>query len=132
METLLPRKKSLNLTEAELRLMDIVWEKVAATVGEVAAALPGEPGLAYNTILTTLRILEQKGYVRHTKPREGRAFVYRAVVGRKQASRNALRHLVRGFFANSPELLVLNLLDDGDLSPRELQNIRNLLAEGEK
>jgi len=132
METLLARKKSLNLTEAELRLMDIVWDKGTATVGEVAAALRGEPGLAYNTILTTLRILEQKGYVRHTKPREGRAFVYRAVVGRKQASRNALRHLVRGFFANSPELLVLNLLDDGDLSPRELRNIRDLLAEGEK
>ena len=126
------RKKSLNLTEAELRLMDIVWDNGAVTVGEVAAALPSVPGLAYNTILTTLRILEQKGYVRHTKPREGRAFVYRAVVGRRQASRNALRHLVRGFFANSPELLVLNLLDDGDLSQRELQNIRNLLAEGGK
>jgi predicted transcriptional regulator len=132
METLLPRKKSLNLTEAELRLMDIVWDKGTATVGEVAAALPGEPGLAYNTVLTTLRILEQKGYVRHTKPREGRAFVYRAVVGRKQASRNAVRHLIRRFFANSPELLVLNLLDDGDLSQQELQKIRNLLAEGEK
>ncbi len=126
------RKKSLNLTEAELRLMDVVWDKGAVTVGEVAAALPGEPGLAYNTILTTLRILEQKGYLRHRKSREGRAFVYRAVVGRKQASRNALRHLVRGFFANSPELLVLNLLDDGDLSQRSLENIRNLLAEGEK
>jgi predicted transcriptional regulator len=132
METLLPRKKSLNLTEAELRLMDIVWDKGAATVAEVAAALPGEPGLAYNTVLTTLRILEQKGYVRHTKPREGRAFVYRAVVGRKQASRNAVRHVVRRFFANSPELLVLNLIDDGDLSQQALRNIRNLLAEGEK
>ena len=128
----MPRKKSLNLTEAELRLMDIVWDKGAATVGEVAAALPGEPVLAYNTVLTTLRILEQKGYVRHTKPREGRAFVYRAVVGRKQASRNALRHIVRRFFGNSPELLVLNLLDDGDLSQQELRKIRNLLAEGEK
>ena len=126
------RKKSFNLTEAELRLMDVVWDKGAVTVGEVAAALTGEPILAYNTILTTLRILEQKGYVRHTKSREGRAFVYRAVVGRKQASRNALRHLVRGFFANSPELLVLNLLDDGDLSQRELQSIRNLLAGGER
>ena len=126
------RKKSLNLTEAELRLMDIVWDKGAVTVGEVAAVLTGEPILAYNTILTTLRILEQKGYVRHTKSREGRAFVYRAVVGRKQASRNALRHLVRGFFANSPELLVLNLLDDGDISQRELQSIRNLLAGGER
>lgn len=132
METPLPRKKSLNLTEAELRLMDIVWDKGAATVGEVAAALPGEPALAYNTVLTTLRILEQKGYVQHSKPREGRAFVYRAVVGRKQASRNALRHVVRRFFANSPELLVLNLIDEGDLSPQALRKIRNLLAEGEK
>lgn len=128
----MPRKKSLDLTEAELRLMQIVWDKGPATVGEVAAALPGEPGLAYNTVLTTLRILEQKGYVRHTKAREGRAFVYRAVVDRKQASRNAVRHVVRRFFANSPELLVLNLLDDGDLSEQELQKIRNLLAEGEK
>ena len=126
------RKKSLNLTEAELRLMDVVWDKDAVTVGEVAAALRGEPVLAYNTILTTLRILEQKGYVRHTKPEEGRAFVYRAVVGRNQARRNALRQLVRGFFANSPELLVLNLLDDGELSQRELRKIRNLIAEGGK
>jgi predicted transcriptional regulator len=131
-ETLLPRKKSLNLTGAELRLMDIVWDKGAATVGEVAEALTGEPVLAYNTVLTTLRILEEKGYLRHTKSREGRAFVYRAVVGRKQASRNALRQVVRGFFGNSPELLVLHLLDDGDLSPLELRKIRNLLAEGEK
>jgi predicted transcriptional regulator len=128
MERLLPRKKSLDLTEAELRLMEIVWDKGAATVGEVAAALPGEPSLAYNTVLTTLRVLEQKGYVRHTKVREGRAFVYRAVVDRRQASRNAVRHVVRRFFANSPELLVLNLLDDGDLSERELRKIRNLLG----
>ena len=128
----MPRKKSLNLTEAELRLMDIVWNLGTATVGEVAAALTGEPVLAYNTVLTTLRILEQKGFVRHTKSREGRAFVYRAVVDREQASRNALRRVVRGFFSNSPELLVLHLLDDGDLSQRELRNIRKLLAEGEK
>ena len=128
----MPRKKSRNLTEAELRLMDIVWDKGTVTVGEVTGTLTGEPVLAYNTVLTTLRILEEKGYLRHTKSREGRAFVYRAVVGRKQASRNALRQVVRGFFGNSPELLVLHLLDDGDLSERELRKIRNLLAEGEK
>lgn len=126
------RKKSLDLTEAELRLMEIVWDKGTATVGEVAAALPGEPALAYNTVLTTLRILEQKGYVGHTMASEGRAFVYRAVVDRKQASRNAVRHVVRRFFGDSPELLVLNLLDDGDLSEKERRKIRNLLAEGGK
>ncbi len=123
------RKKSLNLTDAELRLMDVIWEKGAATVGEVAEALPKEPGLAYNTVLTTLRILEEKGYLEHTKSKEGRAFVYRALVGRNEAGRNAVRYLVSRFFRNSPELLVLNLLEDENLDARELARIRALLAE---
>ena len=85
------RKKSLNLTEAELRLMDVIWEKEKATVAEVSGALPKQLGLAYNTVLTTLRILEDKGYVRHSKPKEGRAFLYRPLVTRETASRSAVR-----------------------------------------
>ncbi len=123
------RKKSPNLTEAELRLMDVIWEKGQATVGEVAEALPQDLGLAYNTVLTTLRILEEKGYLRHTKVKDGRAFVYRAVVGRDEASRSAVRYLVSRFFRNSPELLVLNLLEDEELSAKELRRIRALIAE---
>lgn len=123
------RKKSPNLTEAELRLMDVIWEKGQATVGEVAEALPQDLGLAYNTVLTTLRILEEKGYLRHTKAKEGRAFVYQAVVGRDEASRSAVRYLVSRFFRNSPELLVLNLLEDEELSAKELRRIRALIAE---
>jgi predicted transcriptional regulator len=125
----LARKKSPNLTEAELRLMDVIWEKGQATVGEVAEALPQDLGLAYNTVLTTLRILEEKGYLRHTKAKEGRAFVYQAVVGRDEASRSAVRYLVSRFFRNSPELLVLNLLEDEELSAKELRRIRALIAE---
>jgi predicted transcriptional regulator len=125
----LARKKSPNLTEAELRLMDVLWDKGAATVGEVAEALPKELDLAYNTVLTTLRILEEKGYVEHVKAKEGRAFVYTAIVGRDEASRSAVRYLVSRFFRNSPELLVLNLLKDEELTERELNQIRNLLAE---
>lgn len=123
------RKKSPNLTEAELRLMDVLWEKGTATVGEVAEALPKDLDLAYNTVLTTLRILEDKGYVEHTKSKEGRAFVYRALVGRDEAGRSAVRYLVSRFFRNSPELLVLNLLQDEKLSEKELGRIRDLLAE---
>jgi predicted transcriptional regulator len=123
------RKKSLNLTEGELRLMDVIWEKGAATVAEVADALPKELGLAYNTVLTTMRILEEKGYLTHTKSEEGRAFRYSAVVGRDEAGRNALRYLVSRFFRNSPELLVLNLLEDEDLSAKELRRIRELIAK---
>ena len=125
------RKKSLNLTEGEIRLMDVIWEKGSATVAEVADALPKELGLAYNTVLTTLRILEEKGYLRHTKSDEGRAFRYSAIVGRSEAGRNAVRYLVSRFFRNSPEMLVLNLLEDEDLSAKELLRIRELIAKEE-
>jgi predicted transcriptional regulator len=128
----LARKKSPNLTEAELRLMDVVWEKSSATVAEVADGLPKDLGLAYNTVLTTLRILEDKGYLRHTKADEGRAFVYTPIVGRDEAGRNAVRYLVSRFFRNSPELLVLNLLEDEDLSAKELDRIRSLIAKEEE
>jgi predicted transcriptional regulator len=123
------RKRSPSLTEAELRLMNVLWDKGAATVAEVSEALPEELGLAYNTVLTTMRILEDKGYVRHTKPKEGRAFVYRPLVEREEASRSAVRHVISRFFRDSPELLVLNLLQDRELSHQELQRIRQLIEE---
>jgi predicted transcriptional regulator len=128
----LARKKSLNLTEGEIRLMDVVWEKGPVTVADVAEALPKELGLAYNTVLTTMRILEEKGYLSHTRTEEGRAFRYSAVVGREEAGRKAVRYLVSRFFRNSPELLVLNLLEDEDLSAKELRQIRALIAKEEK
>jgi len=123
----LPRKKSLSLTEAELRLMDVVWDRGSATVQEVADALPRDLGLAYNTVLTTLRILEEKGYLRHRKSKEGRAFIYRAAVSREQASRSAVSSLLRRFFGNSAEALVLNLLDDEKLEAAEVKRIQGLL-----
>ena len=126
------RPRSQNLTEAELRLMNVLWDKGTCTVSEIADALPKDLGLAYNTVLTTMRILEDKGYVSHTKPDEGRAFVYRALMGREEAGRNAVRHLVSRFFQNSPELLVLNVLNDEDLSRGELERIRELIAGDEK
>jgi predicted transcriptional regulator len=124
----LARKKSPHLTEAELRLMDVIWDKGTATVSEVNDALPKDVGLAYNTVLTTLRILEEKGYLRHTKRDDARAFVYQAVVGRNEASRSAVRYLVSRFFRNSPELLVLNLLEDEELDAKELSRIRKMVA----
>lgn len=109
--------------------MEVLWEKGAATVGEVADALPKKLGLAYNTVLTTLRILEEKGYVRHTRPKDGRKFIFSPVVSREQATHSALRHLLSRFFGNSAEALVLNLLDDEKLSEAERKRIRNLLEE---
>ena len=123
------RPRSSSLTEAEFRIMDVVWDKGGASVAEVAEALPADPPLAYNTVLTTMRILEEKGYLAHKKPKDGRAFLYTPVVGRAEASRKAVRNLVSRFFRNSPELLVLNVLEDDELSAAELKRIRKLIAE---
>ena len=123
----MPRRRSPTLTDAELRLMEILWEKGTATVNDVVEALPKTRALAYSTVLTTLRILEQKGYVGHEK--QGRAFVYHPVVDRNQASRNAVNYIVSRFFDNSPELLVLNVLENESIAPAELERLKKLVEE---
>jgi predicted transcriptional regulator len=123
----MPRKKSPTLTEAELRLMDILWEKGNATVNDVVSALPPEQPLAYTTVLTMLRILEQKGYLRHEK--QSRAFVYFPVIGRDEARLSAVREVVSRFFNNSPELLVLNILEHEKIDAQELARLKQMIQE---
>jgi BlaI family transcriptional regulator, penicillinase repressor len=125
----LARKRSTTLTEAELRLMDVLWEKGAATVGDVVEALPETASLAYSTVLTTLRILEQKGYVRHSK--EGRAFVYHPLIDRGEARRNILQYVLNRFFDNSPELLVLNVLKEEKIDAGEMKRLKKMIEESE-
>jgi predicted transcriptional regulator len=121
------RSKSPTLTEAELRLMEIVWDLGEATVSDVVEKLPKRRSLAYNTVLTMLRILERKGYLAHKK--DGRAFVYHALVERQDARRHALKYVVSRFFENSPELLVLNLLENESISPDELKRLRKMIED---
>ena len=123
------RKKSPNLTEGELPLMEVLWKRGSATVGEVVASLPADPPLAYSTVLTTLRILEAKGYLRHTK--NGRAFVYEPVVVQEEASRRALGYLLNRFFGGSREVLVMNLLKEETIGRAELRRIKKMIAESE-
>jgi BlaI family transcriptional regulator, penicillinase repressor len=125
-----PRRKSPTLTEAELRLMEILWAKGEATVADAVAAIPKREALAYSTVLTTMRILEQKGYVAHRQ--EGRAFVYRPVVDRGEARRSAVKHLLSRFFDNSPELLVLNVIEQERLDMAELERLRKLVDAPKK
>jgi predicted transcriptional regulator len=120
------RKKATTLTEAELRLMNVLWERGPSAVAEVVEALP-EP-LAYSTVLTTLRILEQKGYIEHTKT--GRAFLYQPIVDKDGARRHAVRHLVGHFFNNSPELLVLNVLKQEEFDHEDLKRLKSMIEEG--
>jgi predicted transcriptional regulator len=122
-----PPGKSPTLTEAELRLMDVLWQKGPSTVQQVLDALTNKPALAYNSVLTTIRILEHKGYVQHSK--EGRAHVYSPRVERQEATRSEIRHLVNRFFKNSRDLLVLNVLEERGVDAEELQRLRELLAK---
>ena len=123
------RKKSPTLTEAEVRLMDVIWRKSSATVGEVVEAL-GEPALAYNTVLTTLRILEKKGYVKHRAV--GRAFVYSPKVDRDEARSSVIDYVVSRFFDNSPRALMLKLLDADEIDEKEARRLRALLEKTER
>lgn len=119
----MPRRRDIDFTDRELDVMNVLWEIGPATVQEVRERLPDE--LAYTTVLTILRILESKGYVRHRE--EGRAYRYQPLVERAQAAESALRRLIRGVYRGSPELLLTQLVSDRGLSEKELLRIRKLL-----
>ena len=124
----MPPKQSPTLTEAELRIMNVLWPRGSGTVQQVLEALQDKTELAYNSVLTTIRVLEKKGYVKHVK--DGRAHVYVAVIERQEASRSEIRHLVNRFFKDSHEQLVLNILEDRGLDPEELKRLRQMLEAG--
>lgn len=125
----MPRKKTLVLTDHELRLMEVLWDRGPSTVSEVTAALPPPP-LAYNTVLSTLRTLEQKTYVGHKEA--GRAFIYHARVERSEAAKSAVGHVISRFFGNSPNALALTLLDEVPVSEADRKRIRKLLEQSAK
>jgi predicted transcriptional regulator len=125
----MPPKKSPTLTEAELRLMKILWARGESTVNDIAAALPEKDAIAYNSVLTTIRILEQKGYVQHRK--EGRAFYYIPLVAEEEAGSSEVRLLLSRFFGNNREKLLLSLLGDNEVTPEELQRLREAIQQAE-
>ncbi len=126
----MPPRKSITLTEAELRLMKILWLRGESAVGDLVAAMPDGAALAYNSVLTTIRILEQKGYVQHRQ--EGRAYVYSPCVAEHEASRSEVRHMMQRFFGNSRERLLLSLLGDDEISPEELNRLKEAIAKAEE
>jgi predicted transcriptional regulator len=121
------RGRSPSLTDGEARLMAVLWQKQKATVSDVVTALKGRRPVNYSTVQTMLRILEEKGYVVHEKA--GRAFVYRPIVSQPQARRKALSHLMSRLFDNSPSLLVLNVLENEQIDPVELDRLKKLVEK---
>jgi len=108
--------------------MQVLWDRKKATIAEVTEVLKSDAGLAYTTVLTMMQILKKKGYVAHEKA--GRAFVYEPVVSREDARRNAIQHVVKRFFNNSPELLVLNILEREKITNKELKRLKKMIVEG--
>jgi predicted transcriptional regulator len=115
------------LTDAEARIMAVLWQQHTATVADVVAALRKKRAVSYSTVQTILRILETKGYVSHEKA--ARAFVYRPLVNERQARRRALRHLASRLFNGSPSLLVLNVLEDDQIDPDELERLKKFIED---
>ena len=119
-------------TARELDVMNTLWDQGPATVAEVRKAL--DDHLAYTTVLTVLRILEDKGFVAHDM--DGRAHRYRPLVEKSAAGGSALRRLTRRLFSGSPELLLTRLVEDEDVSDDDLRRMRDLLerrlAEGDR
>ncbi len=122
----MPPKRSNTLTQAELRLMRVLWTRGESSVADMVTATAGEAPLAYTSVLTTIRILEQKGYVQHRQ--DGRAFLYSAAVGEQEASRSEVRHVLQRFFGNSRERLLLSLLGDNEITPDELRRLKDAIA----
>jgi BlaI family penicillinase repressor len=124
----MPRKKATTLTNAELRIMEVVWARGSATVAEVVEALNGKD--AYTTILTLMRILKVKGYLSTRK--EGRAHVFTPRVDRDTAARKAVHQLLSKFFSGSPSELVLTFLREEEITPKELDAIKQKIMETEE
>jgi BlaI family transcriptional regulator, penicillinase repressor len=114
----------IRFTTRELDVIGVLWDRGPSTVAEVRAQIDDD--LAYNTVLTILRILEEKGYVGHTE--EGRAHRYAALVERSDAGSSALKRVTRRLFSGSPELVLTKLVEDADLTDDELRRMRDLLA----
>ena len=114
-----------HFTDRELDVMAVLWDRESATVAEVRDALEDE--LAYTTVLTVLRTLEEKGYVDHVG--EGKAHRYRPLVARERAGQSAVRKLVSKVFGGSPELLLTHLVSDKDLTAAELKRMRRMLDQ---
>ena len=122
------RKRVMTLTNAEHRIMEVIWARGSAAVADVVDALKGKD--AYTTILTLMRILKDKGFL--TSRKEGRAFVFEPKLDRDTAARTAVDQLLSKFFSGSPSELVLSFLREEEITPEELDVIRQKIMESKE
>jgi predicted transcriptional regulator len=124
------RTERPNLSRRERQIMDILYRRGRASASEIHEAMPDPP--SYSAVRATLRILEEKGHVKHEE--EGLHYVYLPTLAREKATRSALKHLLETFFDGSPERAVAALLDNSStqLSPEELDRLAELIENARK
>ncbi len=123
------KKKSAErlLTEVELELMNVIWRAPQSTIREVVDALPKERKLAYTSVATMVKILEQKGFVQGES--KEKTHVFRPVIDKATYELRTLNHVAQKLFAGSPSSMVMKLLDDTSLTKEELKAIKKTLEE---
>ena len=109
---------SILLTRSELLIMKVIWDEGEATAKEVCQILAKNKAVAYTTVLTFMKILERKGALSHTQ--SGRAFLYKPLLSRRQATRNHVHDAIERFFDGRPERLLAEILNNEALSPEQL------------
>ena len=124
------RTRSTVLTPVETEIMKVLWDLNSASVATVTERLPGNRH--YNTVLTILRILEQKGYVKHGADPNGRGYLYTAKVTRGRATKMFVKDLVDRMFGGRMDALVANLIEEEGLSTSEVSRIRKVLSSPRK
>ena len=118
---------SIILTRQELQIMKVVWDRGSATVKEVCEVISQKKATAYTTILTLMGILEEKGALVHA--RAGRAYIYKPLLTRRQATRNQVRDVLTRFFDGSPEKLLEHVLENEIQAPEQFETLRSLLED---
>lgn len=122
------KKQIQSLTEAETEVMNVVWEKSPTTIREIFDVIKIKKDVAYTTVATTVKILEDKKFLSSIK--EGKAHSFKAEVPKKEYSRFAARNLINKLFGGMTSGLVMNLLSDGEMSDAEREAIKKLFEEG--
>jgi predicted transcriptional regulator len=122
----MPRQPSKTFTDRELEIMRVVWKLGETSARQIQENLPGDRH--YNSVMTIIRVLEKKGHLLHRE--DGRAHIYRAALNPEKARTRVLKHLIKNVFGGSAASLVLNLVETGDLTFEELDNIRQKANKG--
>lgn len=124
------KKDKTQLTDVELEMMNIIWSTGPCSVHQILEALPADRPLAYTSVSTMVRILEQKGFVASKK--DGRGHIYEASIAKSDYEAASVSHLVKNLFHGEPSQLVTRLLSSGDLKPEDIVKIQKLIAQSAK